>query len=287
MALNVAVFKTRALSALIFVAVMAAALFIHTYTFIAFFVLVIIGGTWEATKLNFLSNPITANENFKGSALAWIILFLTLLAQSFFYLTNFEAITIKWYAAITIAAMFLLLLALIITKQHKIIIHEGKNPTILLYKLLIPISIGLLIYLRLQTHGLFFCCFIIFCMWINDTMAYLVGSFIGKTPFSKISPKKTWEGTIGGILLCTVLMGLVGNLFFNNNQWPSYHLYILAAIGAVVGTLGDLLESKVKRMANQKDSGNILPGHGGFLDRFDSLLLTVPFAFCYWWLFLK
>jgi len=130
---------------------------------------------------------------------------------------------------------------------------------------------------------------IIFSIWINDTMAYLVGSFIGKTPFSKISPKKTWEGTIGGAILCVLLIGflfplLAERYFFPFAQKQIY--FIIAAICAVFGTLGDLLESKLKRMADVKDSGAIMPGHGGFLDRFDSLLIATPVVWLYIKLFL-
>ena len=113
-------------------------------------------------------------------------------------------------------------------------------------------------------------------MWANDTMAYLVGSWIGKTPFSKISPKKTWEGTAGGVILCVVIVTVLFQQFLH---WR--HLFIISIIGAVIGTAGDLLESKLKRLANVKDSGHIMPGHGGFLDRFDSLILATPFIWLY------
>ena len=131
-------------------------------------------------------------------------------------------------------------------------------------------------------------CIVILCMWVNDTMAYIVGSLIGKTPLSKISPKKTWEGTVGGIILCIGAMGWIGstlgaagNSESSHSNIASYHWYIIAGIAAVMGTLGDLLESKLKRMAGVKDSGTLMPGHGGFLDRFDSLLLAVPFVWLY------
>lgn len=124
-------------------------------------------------------------------------------------------------------------------------------------------------------------CFIIFCMWVNDTMAYLVGSLIGKTPFSKISPKKTWEGTIGGIILCSVIMGMAG-IYFGRGYFANDTFYFIAAlIAAIFGTLGDLVESKLKRMADVKDSGSLMPGHGGFLDRFDSLLIATPFVWAF------
>jgi phosphatidate cytidylyltransferase len=106
-------------------------------------------------------------------------------------------------------------------------------------------------------------------------MQYLVGSFFGKTKMAPIiSPKKTWEGTIGGSLLSMIVAITWGLLS------KQHTLSVWIGIGlcaTVVGTLGDLLESKLKRTAGIKDSGNIMPGHGGAMDRFDSLLLAAPF----------
>jgi phosphatidate cytidylyltransferase len=119
---------------------------------------------------------------------------------------------------------------------------------------------------------------IIASIWINDTMAYLVGSMIGRTPFSKISPKKTWEGTIGGVVLCIVTITLFGVYVIHGE---AIHYVVISTISALAGTAGDLLESKLKRVADVKDSGDIMPGHGGFLDRFDSLLVAVPFVWIY------
>lgn len=127
---------------------------------------------------------------------------------------------------------------------------------------------------------------IIFSIWINDTMAYIVGSMIGKTALSKISPKKTWEGTAGGAVLCVVVIAALGSLIPAAKNIAVYHWIAIASICAVFGTLGDLLESKIKRMANVKDSGSFMPGHGGFLDRFDSLLIATPMVWLYVILFL-
>ena len=134
-------------------------------------------------------------------------------------------------------------------------------------------------------YSLIIPCGIIFSIWINDTMAYVVGSFIGKTPFSKISPKKTWEGTAGGAILCIVVIGLLGYFIPVAKEIPVQHWVAIAAICAIFGTAGDLLESKIKRMADVKDSGSFMPGHGGFLDRFDSLLVATPFVWLYVQLF--
>jgi phosphatidate cytidylyltransferase len=127
-------------------------------------------------------------------------------------------------------------------------------------------------------------CAIVFSIWINDTMAYIVGSFIGKNPLSKISPKKTWEGTLGGIILAVLVIALIGNAmgYYSLTDW-----IVIPLLCAVFGTFGDLLESKIKRMASVKDSGSLMPGHGGFLDRFDSLLIAIPFVFLYYFLFIR
>ena len=126
--------------------------------------------------------------------------------------------------------------------------------------------------------GRLYPCLIVFSIWINDTMAYIVGSLIGKTTLSRISPKKTWEGTIGGIILTIIIMGFAGSYLLGTSKAVAVSV---ALIASVFGTLGDLLESKLKRMAGVKDSGSFMPGHGGFLDRFDSLLLATPAV----WLF--
>jgi phosphatidate cytidylyltransferase len=111
-------------------------------------------------------------------------------------------------------------------------------------------------------------------LWINDTMAYLVGSWIGKTPLSKFSPKKTWEGTLGGIVLSVFVIATLTQFLPVSHNPFFWALFALTA--SITGTIGDLFESRLKRLANVKDSGNIMPGHGGFLDRFDSLLFAAP-----------
>ncbi len=155
----------------------------------------------------------------------------------------------------------------------------------------ITLPVLLMIFMRINNphdHEEFFLkilpCTIVFSIWINDTMAYIVGSFIGKNPLSKISPKKTWEGTLGGIILAVVVIALIGNAigYYSLADW-----IVVPLLCAIFGTFGDLLESKIKRMASVKDSGTLMPGHGGFLDRFDSLLIAIPFVFLYYFLFMR
>jgi len=114
-------------------------------------------------------------------------------------------------------------------------------------------------------------------VWVNDTFAYIVGSTIGRTKlYPEVSPKKTVEGTIGGFIFAILAAYIMGQYdsIINPNQWM-----ILAAIIVISGSLGDLVESKFKRVANVKDSGAILPGHGGMLDRLDSMVFAAPFAY--------
>ena len=114
-------------------------------------------------------------------------------------------------------------------------------------------------------------------IWVNDSFAYITGMLLGKHKmWERHSPNKTWEGTIGGVVFCIAAAIFVGPLFY-----PLIHIMEWAIIGlicSVVGTLGDLVESMFKRYCGVKDSGRIMPGHGGVLDRFDSILMAVPFV---------
>ncbi len=116
-------------------------------------------------------------------------------------------------------------------------------------------------------------------IWANDSFAYITGSLLGKHKmFPEISPKKSWEGFAGGLLL-SMGMSLILSRFFNalsSSEW----LYLTILI-VLTGTLGDFIESAIKRNAGVKDSGKMMPGHGGFLDRFDSLLFALPFVYLY------
>ncbi|MCK5440590.1 MAG: phosphatidate cytidylyltransferase [Maribacter sp.] len=114
-------------------------------------------------------------------------------------------------------------------------------------------------------------------IWVNDSFAYIVGSTIGRTKlFKAISPKKTVEGTLGGFVFTMIAAYFFGKYepIISPLQW-----IILAAVIVIFGTLGDLIESKFKRAAGVKDSGAIIPGHGGMLDRLDSMVFAAPFAY--------
>jgi phosphatidate cytidylyltransferase len=120
-------------------------------------------------------------------------------------------------------------------------------------------------------------------IWLYDTGAYCVGMLLGRHRlFERISPKKSWEGVIGGIIAC-VAGAYVTNYWFDEFfQVPDINVWVgLSVVVAVFATFGDLVESLIKRTVGVKDSGNILPGHGGILDRIDSLLLVAPAVLIY------
>ena len=121
---------------------------------------------------------------------------------------------------------------------------------------------------------------LIYCLlWSNDIFAYLTGRLLGKHKlFPRISPGKTIEGSIGGLLFTVIAVAI----FSHYAEWLSLPAAVgMAAIAVVFGTLGDLSESMLKRQAGVKDSGKLIPGHGGILDRFDSVMFSVPFIFVY------
>lgn len=116
-------------------------------------------------------------------------------------------------------------------------------------------------------------------LWASDTGAYFAGTYFGRRKlFERISPKKSWEGFFGGAVLAFVIAFAFTQYFqtLENHQW-----YVITVLIVVGGTFGDLIESLLKRSIEIKDSGTVLPGHGGFLDRFDGLLISVPFIVAY------
>lgn len=116
-------------------------------------------------------------------------------------------------------------------------------------------------------------------IWVNDSFAYLTGSLFGKhRMFERISPKKSWEGFFGGVVFTIAASVIFANFF---TQLPLWGWIGFALVMIVFGTLGDLVESLFKRTLNVKDSGNLLPGHGGILDRFDSVIFSIPALFIY------
>jgi phosphatidate cytidylyltransferase len=295
MALNWPVFKTRVRTAALFVAVMAAGLLTSHWLFLLLFA-VIHWGCW----VEYQSLMAKIHPEYKeigpfhrnGVIIAGLGMLLSATAD-FWKIGNVSISALGFW--IVLIMIFVLPVTELLFSRN---IHLGNIWISLKGLIYMSLSLALMVHIRsgdiwrmadkenlfIQINissaaytGFLVPLIIIASIWINDTMAYLVGSFTGKTPLSKISPKKTWEGTIGGIILSVAIVSLVG--YLAHASWV--HYMGIALIASVAGTFGDLYESKLKRMANVKDSGNFMPGHGGFLDRFDSLLFAVPFVWLY------
>ncbi len=152
----------------------------------------------------------------------------------------------------------------------------------LMAQLYITLPLLLLLMIYYQSAPLVLLMFVM--IWLNDTGAFCVGSLIGKNKlFERISPKKSWEGFVGGVVF-SVLAGVVAHCIWGGTALSRFSMVDLAVLGllvAVFATFGDLVESLIKRTLGIKDSGSILPGHGGILDRIDSLLFVAPVTFIF------
>ncbi|MFY7899685.1 MAG: phosphatidate cytidylyltransferase [Chitinophagaceae bacterium] len=285
MALNIQTFKTRALTAIIFVIVMLGLLLYNHWTFFLLFTIIHFGCWIEFQQLmkRIDVNYAETNPIIEYGVMILGFGFMLMHTNKAYLLLNFHLHDTAPYV-IGFAGLVLIITSLLTyqSSNNKAIYHSIFG---LLY---ISFSWSLMISLRNKgmvfkgntlaiDFGWIIPMVLIAAIWINDTMAYIVGSFIGKTPLSAISPKKTWEGTIGGAILAIVTVTVVGNWVLEILNLKT--LLIISTCAAIIGTLGDLLESKLKRLANVKDSGSFMPGHGGFLDRFDSLLLATPVVY--------
>jgi phosphatidate cytidylyltransferase len=281
MGFNWQTFKTRSLTAAVFVIVMSLGLLWNQWSFFILFSVVHFGACYEFQKLVEKFNPeykkISLFHRYGVMIGGWCLML---------FFSNYNLILFNQPLSeigLWVGILFMILLPLIMWLESKSIFLKNIGYSILG---LIYISLPLSLLIELRTHwieaqyqlALTIPLIIIFSLWINDTMAYIVGSFIGKTPLSPISPKKTWEGTVGGIILTIIAISLIA---YFTDRLSIVDAAVMAFLASVSGTFGDLFESKLKRMAGVKDSGNIMPGHGGFLDRFDSLLFAVVAVWFY------
>ncbi|MFY8165842.1 MAG: phosphatidate cytidylyltransferase [Sediminibacterium sp.] len=278
MAFNFSVFKVRAASAVIFALIMVSGLLWSERSFFQLFLIIQFGCLYEYQKLMRLIFPNYVNVT---AVHKWGVLAMGM-GVMFAHSSNTISIGNLVLQKIGMPMVGLVLVGILVSEliNKK---FNAKNWAITIFGLLyISFSLSLFFPLRAYMANTFFGDFgyaipliLISTIWVNDTMAYLVGSFIGKTPLSSISPNKTWEGTIAGIILSVVLVTKVMGIYIPVSEKVILYISIVASIA---GTFGDLFESKLKRLAGVKDSGKMMPGHGGFLDRFDSIILATPFV---------
>ncbi len=260
------------LSKRIITAVLGGAMFIGLllYNFWSYFFLFFSIGTFILYEFHSLTTK-RAYKHFNFLISFSLFLYLSLLWVAYFSNASDALNTLFVLPALccTILVLFLFL------KREKPFEEFSKIIGSLFY-IGLPFLLTLQVLLRgLCTATDILCVFIL--IWTNDSMAYFTGKKIGKHKlFARISPKKTWEGFIGGTLFTL----LAGTLIYYYSKQPSWLFWICASlVVSVFSTLGDLVESMIKRSADAKDSGSLLPGHGGFFDRFDGYLICLPFIY--------
>lgn len=265
---------TRTITGFLFVSSIVTAIFYGSYSSAFLFVLIVLLGVDEFYNLVKKNKAIQPMKSWGELTSLIFIGTLIPIAQG--------NITIKW-VSIPVAMLFFTFIIELYRKKEQPFLNIAYTLLGILY---IVIPFAMLYHLGFYhdytftpqfSYQLIIGFFII--LWANDTGAYLAGRFLGKHKLlERISPKKTWEGSAGGGVLAIAISMLIAQYFTNINiiEWV-----IMSIIVVVFGGIGDLVESMLKRSLGIKDSGKLLPGHGGILDRFDGLLISVPFVYCY------
>lgn len=262
-------FLTRAITGALFAIVLLGGIWVHKYTFLVIGMLITALGMWE-----FYSAAAAIQirpQKFLGIATG-----LLFFAANFFY--NSYVFDVRVFLPFFVLPLLVFI--------FEIYCKSERPFTNIAYTLLgiiwiaAPVALmNFLVFYKLPEYEPQILFGFIFLIWANDTFAYIFGVTLGRHRlFLRVSPKKSWEGSIGGAVL-TIGTAFLISYFFKELQPENW--LVIAAITIVAGTYGDLAESLFKRSLNLKDSGTLLPGHGGVLDRFDSMFLAIPFVFVY------
>ena len=260
----------RSVSGLVMGALLLACVFVSPWTWAALLLFIIAVGTFEMSRLLQMNTPVG-------------IIIGEILSVCFFVLPALVALQVIPFRCLLFELLIVMMpfLYALFSVQH-----DAKPIFTYLFASFVFLSLPSSLLLFMYCDDLFDqfagprLIIMVFCiLWVNDIFAYLTGRLLGRHKlFSRISPGKTIEGSIGG--LSFTLVSLI--VFSYCSHWfPVSHAIGLGIVAVVFGTLGDLCESMLKRQAGVKDSGKLIPGHGGILDRFDSIMFSVPFIFVY------
>ncbi len=266
---------TRGISALVYIIVMLTGLYYSPYSLLLLFLFICLIGLWEYQTLVYKYTANKHDRSVEDKTLLCIIGGIIYMLISGVSLDHWDYSQLAWILPL----LFVLFITELYGKAKFPFIRLGLNITGLLYIALPCALINVIANFGGEFHpnrllG------ILALLSINDTGAYMVGRYFGKTPlFPRISPKKTWEGTIGGAVSVIALAGVLSYLFPNDFSPTTW--WFIAPIAIVFGGLGDLVESLLKRSVKVKDSGTIMPGHGGILDRMDAIFFPMPFIYAY------
>ena len=256
---------TRSLSGALYVTLLLASIYTSQYIFQGVFFLFGLVALYEFKKLIHLKN--------------WILYIIFTVCYAFFIFTEVPDYIILGVLGITLVTELLLVKDLLTIRiipmfeKKKYFVSIFYLISALIFLVMIPLFKGDNSYHPHIIAGAFF------LIWINDSFAFIVGKNIGKHKLlERISPKKTIEGLLGGVFFAVIASYLL--FYFTQLLSPMIWLF-MSLIMSIFGTLGDLIQSKFKRQAGVKDSGTIMPGHGGIYDRLDSVIFAAPFLYAF------
>ncbi len=258
----------RALSGSVYIALIIGAIFAGEIYFLALMLLFIILGMVELQKLLKTKSPSN-----KPACYLDIVVAMCTLIGVYGSCVNSNEISLS---AFILAPFFYIPARMVVavTQKNNDPTQSAINSVFSMVYVCIP-----LIMLWAAYHESWHLVMLTFVMiWLNDTGAYITGITFGKHKLcERLSPKKSWEGFWGGFVFCVAAGAAYSFILFDGKHWIMWCIY--AALVSILSTYGDLFESMIKRYVGVKDSGNIIPGHGGILDRIDSLLAVAPLAF--------
>lgn len=274
MALNLKTLGIRSLSAIVFVVILVSSMLYNYISLTGFFFIISLIGLSEYYKLV---------ENLGQKPFKILGYFIAVSLYSAF--VNWDLIFNYQFdnsilVSVSVLCIVLIFIQTILSKNNHPFIDSCVTLFGVLYVVVPFALVGKLsvLFTEFENQSAWNVLGIIFLIWSNDTFAYLGGSLFGKHKLiERVSPGKTWEGTIFGIVITVAVSFLIKTYLLHSNNTILW--LVLGVIVPITATFGDLFESLLKRKAGVKDSGKLMPGHGGVLDRFDSLLFVVPVSY--------